>query len=169
MHFRTVQQFSPGSFLKAPRNHVVVLLQFLTPKRSVEGEFFMKRRHKPLSGSFWNVEISHQCCRSILKLVIFDFYTFEEMRRVKKWKERERRTMRLMERTESRETARMPDQMGMWEGKACFVPAQRWGSTKRVVHQIFIWASVHSLELHYGTKAAENILEEQLNKNVAYL
>lgn len=55
------------------------------------------------------------------------------------------------------------------ERGACFAPVQRWGRTKRVVHQIFIWASVHSLELHYGTKAAENILEEQLNKNVAYL
>lgn len=32
------------------------------------------------------------------------------------------------------------------------------------MHQIFIRASVHSLEAHYGTKAAENILEEQLNE-----
>lgn len=47
--------------------------------------------------------------------------------------------------------------------------ARRWGSAERVVHQIFIRASVHSSELHYGTKAAENILEEQLNKNGAYL
>lgn len=38
-----------------------------------------------------------------------------------------------------------------------------WGATRRV-HQIFIRASVHSLEAHYGTKAAENILEEQLNQ-----
>lgn len=74
-----------------------------------------------------------------------------------------------MERTEITETAGMPDQMGTREREACFAPVQRWGRTKRVVHQIFIWASVHSLELHYGTKAAENILEEQLNKNVAYL
>lgn len=32
------------------------------------------------------------------------------------------------------------------------------------MHEIFIRASVHSLEAHYGTKAAENILEEQLNE-----
>lgn len=46
---------------------------------------------------------------------------------------------------------------------------RRRGRTERVVHQIFIWASVHSSEPHYESKAAENILEEQLNKNVAYL
>lgn len=40
---------------------------------------------------------------------------------------------------------------------------QEGGGTRRV-HQIFIRASVHSLEAHYGTKAAENILEEQLNE-----
>lgn len=43
------------------------------------------------------------------------------------------------------------------------------GRAKRVVHEIFIRASVHSLELHYRTKAAENILEEQPNKTGAYL
>lgn len=42
------------------------------------------------------------------------------------------------ERTESRETAGVPDQMGMLEGEACFAPVQRRGRTKRVVHQIFI-------------------------------
>lgn len=43
-----------------------------------------------------------------------------------------------MERTEITETAGMPDQMGMQEREACFAPVQRWGRTKRVVHQIFI-------------------------------
>lgn len=43
-----------------------------------------------------------------------------------------------MERTEITETAGMPDQMGMREREACFAPVQRWGRTKRVVHQIFI-------------------------------
>lgn len=50
--FITVKQFSPGSFLKAPRKHVPALLRFLTPKRSVKGEFFMKGRHKLLTGCF---------------------------------------------------------------------------------------------------------------------
>lgn len=53
-----------------------------------------------------------------------------------------------------------------WEcnGERLVLPLQRWGRAERRVHQIFIRASVHSLEAHYGTKAAENILEEQLNK-----
>lgn len=53
------------------------------------------------------------------------------------------------------------------QGEACFASAQRRDAGEggaRRVHQIFIRASVHSLEAHYGTKAAENILEEQLNK-----
>lgn len=56
----------------------------------------------------------------------------------KKRERKERRTRRLMERTEITETAGMPDQMGMREREACFAPVQRWGRTKRVVHQIFI-------------------------------
>lgn len=56
----------------------------------------------------------------------------------KKRERKERRTRRLMERTEITETAGMPDQMGMQEREACFAPVQRWGRTKRVVHQIFI-------------------------------
>lgn len=59
-------------------------------------------------------------------------------RRKKKRETKERRTRRLMERTEITETAGMPDQMGMREREACFAPVQRWGRTKRVVHQIFI-------------------------------
>lgn len=50
-----------------------------------------------------------------------------------------------------------------------FASVQRWGRAVRRVHQIFIRASVHSLEAHYGTKAAENILEEQLNKKKKWL
>lgn len=171
---------SLGSFLKAPGNYVPVVLRFLTPKRSVKGEFFKKRIHKLLTCSFRELEVPHRSYRGMHKPVIYDFCTFEEMRGVKKKKKEaeeeeerewkgERRSRRLTERTESRETAGMPDQMGMWEGAACFAPVQRWGRTKRVVHQIFIRASVHSLELHYETKAAENILEEQLNKMWLYL
>lgn len=52
MHFRTVLQFSRGSFLKAPRNYVPALLRFLTPKRSTKDEFFMKGRLKLLTGYF---------------------------------------------------------------------------------------------------------------------
>jgi len=54
--------------------------------------------------------------------------------------------------------------MGMREGAACSAPVQRWGRAERVLHHIFMWASVHSLELHYGTKAAENVFKEQVNK-----
>lgn len=43
-----------------------------------------------------------------------------------------------MQRTGKRETAGEPDQMVMGEGEACFAPAQQWGRTKRVVHQIFM-------------------------------
>lgn len=82
----------------------------------------------------------------------------------KKRRGRKRGSGRFMKRTENRETAGKPDHMGVREGEACFALAQWWGRTRRVVHQIFMRASEHSLELHYGTKAAENILEEQLNK-----
>lgn len=73
---------------------------------------------------------------------------------------------------ECSETAGVPDQMGRanWRQRACFACVQRWGRAERVVvHQIFIRAPEQSLEVHYGTKAAENILEELQNKNVEYL
>lgn len=50
-----------------------------------------------------------------------------------------------------------------------FSPAQPRGAKQRRLHQIFIRASVRSLGAHYRTKAAENILEEPLNKNTGYL
>lgn len=164
---RTVEQISPGSFLKAHRHHVPVPLRFMTPSRSVKDEFFMKGGCKLHTGSFRSWEVARLCHTGTDKPVFHDFCTFE-MKGL--WIKRGRRgNERFMERTESRKTAGMPDQMGVQEGEARFAPAQWWGRTKRVVNQIFIWASVHSLELHYGTKTAENILEEQLNKNVAYL
>lgn len=56
-HFRTARQISPGSFLKAHRKHVPVHLRFMTPKRSVKGKFFMKRRFKLHSASLRKREL----------------------------------------------------------------------------------------------------------------
>lgn len=45
--------FLSGRFLKAPRNHVPVLLLVLMPPRWAKAStFFMKRRHKLLTGNF---------------------------------------------------------------------------------------------------------------------
>lgn len=118
---------------------------------------------------FWNLKVPQQGFRGTHKPVLS--FSFAHLRRWGEWEvEREKTEPWGRWRGQrAEETAGVPDQMGMWGGEACFAPVQRWGRAKRVVHQIFIWASVRSLEMHYGAKAAENILEEQLNKNVAYL
>lgn len=114
-------EISPGSFLKARRKHVPVHLRFKTPKRSVKGKFFMKRRLPLHTGSFRERELPCHCYRPEHKPIICFFLFFCTL---EKWGlkkvERERKTRRFKENTESRGTAGMPDQMGVQEGDACF-------------------------------------------------
>lgn len=104
------QQFSPGSFSKAPRNHVPALLWFLTPMRSTKGEFFMKRRLKLLTGYFLK-------SGSTAAMQSPFFLGGDEENEGKKVKIGRRR---WMERTECRETAGVARSNGNLTGRGLF-------------------------------------------------
>lgn len=83
----------------------------MTPKRSVKGKSFMKKRHSPHTCPFRNPGTPPHCYRSKHKpiMCVFDFGGDEGGEMAK------RGPGSFKERTESGETAGMPDQMGVRE------------------------------------------------------
>lgn len=148
--------FSPScASLKAPSNTVPAPLQLLTPERSTKGEEDASASRRP-PFAFPNKK---KKCLGTESILMFVFpYSVAHSNRGKGGVQEGRRRER------GNSWGATSNEKRTGRGLFCLC-ATRWaGGAAWRVHQIFIRASVHSLEAHYGTKAAENILEEQLNK-----